>query len=123
VVYNVPVADPMHATQAVATAVEIQECLKGRLFDGDVQFNTRIGINTGTVLAGAVGAASRLNYTVHGDTVNLAARLQELNKLYQTQILVAAATRQLVGEGFDFRRVDEATIRGHEAHVEVYTLE
>ena len=123
VVYNVPVEDPMHAIEAVTTALEIQACLQGRRFAGDVRFETRIGINTGTVLAGAVGAADRLNYTVHGDTVNLAARLQELNKNYRTHILVADATRRLAGEGFAFRRVDEAAIRGHAAPVEVYTVE
>jgi len=123
VVYNVPVEDPMHAAEAVATAIEIQACLKGRRFAGDVRFETRIGINTGTVLAGAVGAKERLNYTVHGDAVNVAARLQELNKGYHTRILVADATRRLAGAGFAFRRVDEAAIRGHAAPVEVYTVE
>ena len=76
---NVPVEDPGHADQAVSAACEIQNIVKGRTFAG-VPLRTRIGINTGTVIAGNVGSGDRINYTVHGDAVNLAARLEQLNK-------------------------------------------
>ena len=66
VTYNVPLEDPKHADNAVKTAIEIQDLLKDRTFAG-ISLRTRIGINTGDVIAGNVGAGNRINYTVYGD--------------------------------------------------------
>ena len=62
----------------------------------------RIGISTGHVIGGSVGAGQRLSFTLLGDTVNLAARLEELNKHYGTRILVSQSTREACGDGFVF---------------------
>ena len=98
VTYNVPAEDPKHAEHALATAVEIQETLADKLFQSQYRMPTRIGINTGMVFAGIVGGEGRLNYTVHGDAVNVAARLEDLNKTYQSSILLSKATKLLLGD-------------------------
>ena len=63
--FNVPAPDPDHAAQAVAAALRMVDTLRQRRFLGH-RLACRVGINSGTLTAGAVGAADRLNYTVHG---------------------------------------------------------
>lgn len=122
VTYNLPVADPDHAISALNTAIEIEKCLKGHTFGCGLQLVTRIGINSGNVVAGSVGAGDRLSYTVHGDTVNLAARLESLNKEFGTRILVSEATRKLAGGRFQFDEIGEIPIRGRSSTVPVFSL-
>ncbi|MGH8689513.1 MAG: adenylate/guanylate cyclase domain-containing protein, partial [Burkholderiales bacterium] len=111
-----------HAAKAVRTAAEIQEMTRERLFGGAVRMRTRCGINTGRIVAGAVGSAERLLYTVHGDEVNIAARLEQLNKKYGTYLLASESTVRAAGGEFAFRPVDEITVRGRAAPTRVYTL-
>lgn len=120
VTFNVPVANDRHADHAVAAAVELQQRHHGRRFGG-VELSTRVGINTGEVVAGNVGSGTRVNYTVHGDAVNLAARLENLNKTLGTQVLVSEATRALLSDPDQLVRVDRVTVRGRETPVSVYT--
>lgn len=122
VTFNVPVEAPDHAAAALKAAQEIVELLRDRTFGEEVRFVTRIGINTGSVVAGSVGAKDRLNYTVHGDAVNLSARLEALNKEYGTAILLSESTKRAAGDGFSFARIGEVAIRGKTEHVTVYTL-
>ena len=73
-------------------AIDIQRAVGSRTFgDQGVALDTRIGISTGNVIGGSVGAGQRLSFTLLGDTVNLAARLEELNKKYGTRILLSRA--------------------------------
>jgi class 3 adenylate cyclase len=121
--FNLPLALPDHAVQAVAAAREIQQALADfRAPDGEI-LATRIGINTGSVVGGTIGTDDRLSYTLLGDAVNAAARLQELNKTYGTRILLSAATRESAGEAnFAFRAVGDAALRGRKESVRVFTL-
>jgi len=69
-----------------------------------------------------VGSSGRLSYTVHGDGVNVAARIEELNKTYGTQILVSGSTRALCGDRFSFEPVGDIPIRGRSGSVQLYRL-
>ncbi|MDC1287629.1 GAF domain-containing protein [Gammaproteobacteria bacterium] len=121
VTFNVPVEDPAHADQAVAAAQEILDVVTGRTFAG-IPLRTRIGINTGTVIAGNVGSGDRINYTVHGDAVNLAARLEQLNKEYGTLVLVSGNTVSLLNDSYQLKPIGEVTIRGKQKMIELFQL-
>jgi len=122
VTFNVPVADEIHADHAVAAALAIVETVRERRFGG-VSLRTRIGINTGLVFAGNVGSGDRYNYTVHGDAVNLASRLEALNKELGTRVLVASSTVDLLTEPHPLARYGDVTVRGRDEKVTVYTIE
>jgi adenylate cyclase len=122
ITFNTVRDDPDHAAKAVRTAAGIQQLTRERLFGDAVRMRTRCGINTGRIVAGAVGSAERLLYTVHGDEVNIAARLEQLNKKYGTYLLAAESTVRAAGAEFAFRPVDEITVRGRASATRVYTL-
>ncbi len=121
-VFNVPSDDPDHAANAVRAALEIQELLFDRVFSEGIKLTTRIGINTGNVVAGSVGSEDRVNYTVHGDAVNLAARLEALNKEYGTRVILSGSTAELVGERFACDPMGEIVVRGKQTSVRVFRL-
>ena len=120
--FNVPLEDSAHAQNAVRAALEIESTVNRSTFGDGIVLITRVGINSGYVVAGPVGAAHRLIYTVHGAAVNLAARLEALNKEHGTHILVAESTRRLAGSGFTFTALGEAIVRGISEPVPVYTV-
>lgn len=121
-VYNIPIEDANHATDAVLSALEIRKVVSQRRFGDGIKLPTRIGVNTGTVVAGAVGAGNRLSYTVHGDAVNVAARLEQMNKKMGTTILVSDYTRELVRKDIRFERLGKMEIRGKTEPLIVYTV-
>jgi len=120
VTFNVPVTDPAHADNALAAAMALQASHHGRRFAG-VELRTRVGINTGEVLAGNVGTGRRMSYTVHGDAVNLAARLEELNKSLGTSLLVSASTRAALSSPSTLVSVGEVAVRGRTRPIEIFT--
>ena len=121
--FNVPKTDPDHASNAVSAALEIQRVLEGVEFSGGMPFNTRVGINTGKVVGGLVGSGDRVGYTVHGDNVNLTARLEQLNKDYNTRIIVSESTQAEVPQGrFDFTALGEVSVRGLNRPIRIYTV-
>ncbi len=122
VTFNTVKSDPDHAASAVRTALAIQQATRERVFGDGVRMRTRCGINTGRIVAGAVGSRDRLLYTVHGDEVNIAARLEQLNKKYGTYVLATENTVRAAGDAFDFERVDEVAVRGRESRTVLYTL-
>ena len=122
--FNVPKPDANHASNAVKAALGIQQVLEGKLFGAGVPFNTRIGINSGPVVGGLVGSGDRVGYTVHGDNVNLTARLEQLNKDYGTRIIVSEQTRVLIEPGeYKFRALGDVSVRGRQQPVTIYTLD
>jgi adenylate cyclase len=124
--WGAPVALDEHAYRACMAAVTAQDRLAS-LFrqwesKGKTRFATRIGIHTAEVIVGNMGYEERLNYTVIGDGVNLASRLEGLNKFYGTSTLVSHTTEALVRDHFEFRRVDRVAVKGKTEGVDVFEL-
>ena len=120
--FNLPLPNDRHADHAVESAIEIQRVLDAHRFHRDLRVKTRFGINTGAVVAGTVGSPGRLGYTVHGDAVNLTARIEEVNKRFGTTILVSEATVHRVCGALDFRSLGTIPVRGRKQPVTLYTL-
>ncbi|HSS65618.1 MAG TPA: adenylate/guanylate cyclase domain-containing protein [Gammaproteobacteria bacterium] len=118
--FNLPIPDPDHASSALRAGLMIQRICSERHFSG-VAIQVRIGIATGQVTAGNVGSDTRLTYTVHGDAVNLAARLEQLNKDLGTDLLVDEETVQRLRESAPLAFVNEVKVRGRVSSVRVYT--
>ena len=119
--FNVPLDDPHHAVHAIRAALEIEKITATRTFGNKHQLTTRIGINTGEVVAGNIGSADRMEYTVIGDDVNVVARLEQLNKHYDTHILVGENTYTLARNHFRFRELGDFQLKGKEKVIQVYT--
>jgi len=121
--FNAPRLNPDHAANAVRAALEIQALLGQRTFGEGVTLRARIGINTGKVVHGLIGTPDRLGYTVIGDEVNLAARLEALNKDYGCSIIVSGETRERAGpRQFAFALLDDAAVRGRTASTRIYKV-
>jgi len=118
-IFNVPIEMPDHAERACRAAVKMRQSVRNETFAGQV-IESRIGINTGPVVAGAVGAEGRLTYTVHGDAVNRAARVEAMNKETGTMILITEATAQRVSS-LALTEVGTMDIRGQSEGVTVYS--
>lgn len=117
--FNLPRANPDHASAALRAAIEMVRSCDANSYAG-MPIRNRVGLATGRVIAGAVGAHGRLSYTVHGNAVNLAARLEMLNKEFGTRILLSGETAEHCG-GFPLRKLGHAHVRGFADPVPLYT--
>lgn len=118
--FNVPIEDMGHAENAFKAAREILACVAGREFAGE-RIKVRIGINTGSLVAGNVGGGGRQSYTVHGDAVNLAARLEALNKEHGTSLLLSASTAKALPQA-KLIAVGDIAVRGLTERVTVFSI-
>jgi len=121
-----PIAHQDDAARACRVALEQFEqlrrlCEKWAL-EGRPRLNMRIGIETGEVIVGNVGSDLKTNYTVLGDTVNFASRLEAVNKVYGTRILIGEETRLRAGSAIEVREVDLLAVAGKKKPVRVYEL-
>ncbi|OCP00740.1 hypothetical protein BC374_03660 [Ensifer sp. LC13] len=80
------------------------------------------GLHTGPAVVGSIGAVSRQQYTAMGDTINVASRLEGLNKEYNTSILVSGAVHEAVADGFDFRAIGLVQVKGRAAKIDLWEL-
>ena len=117
--FNLPVEDPEHAAKAICTALDIIDLAANETFDGK-RLGVRAGIATGPVIAGSVGGGGRQTYSLYGDTVNLSARLEVLNKEHGTQLLVDAITLDSL-PGIPMRQIGSIEVRGFSEPAAVFT--
>lgn len=122
--FGAPVADTEHAMNGVHCALAIDIALDANqhrfgLPDGK-RVATRIGVNSGDMVVGNVGAEKRFSYTVMGDCVNLAARLESGGKQFGTAILVGDTARDMCGDSVIFRKVDKIRVVGRDKPVDIY---
>ncbi len=120
-VWGSPLDDKEHAVHAVCAALEMQRALtrnKAQLLDRNIAVG--IGINSGTVSAGNFGSDQRFDYTVFGDNVNLASRVEKLTKQYPEPLLITDRTRKLLPESFACRYVATVQVRGRIGDVGLY---
>ncbi|MBR1174001.1 adenylate/guanylate cyclase domain-containing protein [Bradyrhizobium sp. KB893862 SZCCT0404] len=124
--WNAPADDPDHtanACRAVLACLAANQALdKEFRREGWPSYDTRFGLHVGDAVVGNVGSSDRMNYTALGATVNLASRLEGLNKSYGTRVLVSSAVRARVGDAFLFRSVDSITPKGFAEPIEVSEL-
>jgi adenylate cyclase len=126
-VFGAPVARADHAESAVRAALEMRTRMDHlnaeRRRTGKVALRHGIGVHTGRVLAGNIGSSERLSYALVGDAVNLASRIQDLNKQFGSDILVSDTTRRRLDGGFALRPLPTVRVKGKSTDVEVYQLE
>ena len=102
--------------------LEINEITENQTFAG-IALPTRIGIDTGEVIAGNVGDGSRLTYTVVGNTVNTAARLEQLNKELGSRVTISGATLGLLKRQYPLQGAGSTTLRGLREPIQVSILD
>jgi len=107
---------------AIACVARTDALFASELWEGLPPLVTRFGLHHGRVMVGHFGAPDRFSFTAIGDGVNLAARLEGLNKLYGTTILVSDAIERDARDQFCFRRIDRVAVKGKSLGVEVYEL-
>jgi class 3 adenylate cyclase len=126
VFWNAPSLDDNHALLACEAALRQQTALRRLGADwasrGLPRMAVRIGVNTGPCLVGNFGSTNHLKYTVIGDAVNVAARLEQVNKLYDTSVLIGSATHELVKANFVCRAVDVVVLKGKSEATTLYEL-
>lgn len=118
--FNVPVEDQNHRQNGVDAAIALLNRVGSQKFAGE-SLNIRIGVSTGPVIAGNVGGGGRAAYTVYGEAVNLASRLEALNKEHATSLLIAADTAKGV-EVNGLSKVGQADLRGVSRKVDIFTV-
>jgi len=125
-VYGAPLMQEDHINKACLTALDMMERLNGIRQEwkgkGLPILNIGIGINTGNMVVGNVGSEQKYEYTVIGDNVNLASRLEDLNKLYGTNIIVSERVYKQIGEDFFCRELDIVQVKGKIKPVTIYEL-
>jgi adenylate cyclase len=125
-VFGAPLADPDHARRAARAAMGMHAALERLNGEwaarGIAPLRMGIGIHTGVVFAGNVGGSGRIKYTVIGDTVNVSARLEGLNKDLGTTTLITAETLGALGDRVDTRYRGEVSVKGRAEPLRVHEL-
>jgi len=122
--WGAPAANSDHAFDACRAALACQRALRasGLTDDGGRPLTVRVGVNSGDMLVGNIGSEFRLNYTVIGDAVNIASRLEGANKEYGTEIIIGEETRRLAGDRIHVRELDRLMVYGRAGGIAIYEL-
>ena len=126
VFWNAPDLQTQHADLAIQCGLDIKRSIAAfnqkRLNRNKQPLETRIGIHTGTVLAGEIGSSQRLNYTIVGDSVNTAARLEALGKTVGETLCISGSTKSQAKGNYLWQEIDQIILRGRSTPTIVYTI-
>ena len=124
--WNAPIANPKHRQMAIKSAIEMQTELvklnKKLIAEGLPQINIGIGINSGEALVGNMGSEQRFDYSVIGDAVNLASRLESSSKTLGKTLVIGESTRETIEKKFKFKYIDSIKVKGKTEEIKVYTV-
>jgi adenylate cyclase len=124
--WGAPVPNQHHAFSAckgtLACCAKVRELNKKWENEGEMPLPTRFGLHTGESIVGNMGSSERMNYSVLGDSVNLASRLEGANKTYGTEIIVSEKIFEMVSDVFLFRPLDIIAVKGRKKGIKVYEL-
>jgi adenylate cyclase len=122
--FGAPLPQADHAARALRCAHAMKAAFNAlnltRGQEGKAPLRLSIGLHSGPALVGAIGAANRREFTVVGDTVNLAARMENLTRQYGTELLLSGATVKMIGREHEFRLLAETTVRGRAESVRIF---
>ena len=123
--FGAPLEIEDHPEQAAGCAllmIEAINALRLKNIPGAAELDLGIGINTGRAIVGNLGSKEFMDYTVIGDSVNLASRLESLNKVYGTHIIVSEYTAKFIGDRFQLRKLDTVKVLGKDMPVSIFEL-
>ena len=125
-IFGDPIEDELHPMKAVLCANEMLKCVRKLRYkwmdENKPDIEIGIGINTGEVFVGNIGSEKRLEYTVIGDTVNIASRIESYNKVYKTKFLIGSTTYEFVKNRVDVIKIGGVTIRGKQNKMDIYEI-
>lgn len=125
-IFGDPIEDELHPMKAVLCANEMLKCVRKLRYkwmdENKPDIEIGIGINTGEVFVGNIGSEKRLEYTVIGDTVNIASRIESYNKVYKTKFLIGSTTYEFVKNRVDVIKIGGVTIRGKQKKMDIYEI-
>jgi adenylate cyclase len=124
--WNAPIENKKHREMAVKSAIEMTKALHNLNMhlstEGLPQINIGIGINTGDALVGNMGSEQRFDYSVIGDSVNLASRLESSSKTLGKTIVIGEDTRHTIETNYPFEYIDSITVKGKTEEIKVYSI-
>jgi adenylate cyclase len=124
--FGTPFPDPDDADNAVTVAIQMMRALRElnqrRLLEGHQPIEIRLGISTGEVIVGNIGSPRRMDYTVIGHNVNVAARLEGANKFYGTHLIIAESTLSKLNKAYLIRELDRIRVTGAKTPVAIYEV-
>ena len=125
-VFGEPIKNSQHAINAIKCGIEITEKIKHLreklIEEGKPIINIGIGVNTGEVFAGNIGTEERLEYTVIGDNVNLAYRIEAYNQILKTQFLISESTYEFVKDHVEVVKLSQVSIKGKSKPIDIYEV-
>jgi len=124
--WNAPIDAPNHKEMAIDSALEMIDKLKelndSNVFGDGNKLNIGIGINSGEAVVGNMGSEQRFDYSVLGDAVNLASRLEGISKNYDATLVVGEDTYNSISSKYNFQKLDDVQVKGKSNKVSIYTV-